>query len=238
MKYVNVNLLIARVATRAQTCSYTCTSIVFINNTMILVSVQVCAGTKILRDWGIISVNGECLINEVFQGVCSGLIETADRFRLLDQYANSPVSCSISHSQVGRFQPISLTIKVVDAIEFGKYFKFLLQVQNSMQSGRRNVFTVLMEEAGKLVCPDKIEIIRKNNKQKLYNYVIDLLQKNELGWSKDMVLSQGKPFVSQLVDVLWQLDGHHEKLAAQSCAIPEIFAQFQNYNDPESYKRK
>ena len=131
-------------------------------------------------------------------------------------------------------------IRVVDTVEFGKYVKFLLQVQNSIQSGRRNVFTVLMEEAGKLVCSDKVEIIRMNNKQKLYNDIIDLLQQNELGWSKDMVLSQGKPFVSRLVriDVLWQLDGHHEKLAAQSRAIPEIFAQFHNYNDPESYKQK
>ena len=56
---------------------------------------------------------------------------------------------------------------------------------------------MLMEEAGKLACPDKIEIICKNDKQKFYNDVIDLLQKNKLEWSKDMVLSQDKPFVSQ-----------------------------------------
>ena len=56
---------------------------------------------------------------------------------------------------------------------------------------------MLMEEAGKLACPDKIEIIRKNNKQKLYNDIIDLLQQNKLEWSKDMVLSQDKLFVSQ-----------------------------------------
>ena len=71
--------------------------------------------------------------------------------------------------------------KVVDAIEFGKYSKLLLQVQNSMEStSKRNAFIVLMEEAGKLVCLDKIEIIRKNNKLKLYNDIIDLLQKNKL----------------------------------------------------------
>ena len=34
-----------------------------------------------------------------------------------------------------------------------------------------------MEGAGKFVLPDKIEIVCKNNKQKLYNDFIDLLQK-------------------------------------------------------------
>ena len=95
-----------------------------------------------------------------------------------------------------------------------------------------------MEEAGKIVWPDKIEILRKNNKQKLHNDLIDLLKQNGLGWTKQNVLSEGRPFILQLVEILWQLDGHHEKLAAQSCAIPDIFASFQNYNVPENYKRK
>jgi len=95
---------------------------------------------------------------------------------------------------------------------------------------RRNAFTLLMEEAGKHVCPEKVDIVCKYNKQKLFNDVIDFLLKNKLGWTKDSVLSQGKSFASQLEDILWQLDGHHEKLAAQSCAIPEMFSRFQNYN--------
>jgi len=79
-----------------------------------------------------------------------------------------------------------------------------------------------MEEAGKLVCLEKVDIIYQN-KQKLYNDVIDYLLKNKLGWTKDSVLSLGKLFVSQLVKILWQLEGHHEKMAAHSCAIPAGF---------------
>jgi len=95
-----------------------------------------------------------------------------------------------------------------------------------------------MEGAVKLVCPDKIDIILKNNKQKLHNDLIDSLQQKGLGWMKENVLSKGKPFVTQLVHILWQLDGHHEKLAAQSCPIPDLFSTYQNYNVPENYKRK
>ena len=28
-----------------------------------------------------------------------------------------------------------------------------------------------------------------------------------------------KPFVAQLCDVVWQLDGHHPNLAVQQCAV-------------------
>lgn len=42
----------------------------------------------------------------------------------------------------------------------------------------------------------------------------------------------------QLGDILWRLDGHHEKLAAKQCAVPSTFLQFQGYNIPKSYKQK
>lgn len=45
---------------------------------------------------------------------------------------------------------------------------------------------------------------------------IKCLQEKDLRWSKENVLSAGKPFVTQLGDILWRLDGHHEKLAANS----------------------
>ena len=121
-----------------------------------------------------------------------------------------------------RFQSISLSVKVLNAVEFGKYLKFLLQASRERSSSSRDVFTVLMEGAVKLVFPDKIDIIWKNNKQKLHNDLIDSLQQKGL--------SKGKPFVTQLVHILWQLDGHHEKLAAQSCPIPDLFSTYQNYS--------
>ena len=86
--------------------------------------------------------------------------------------------------------------------------------------------------------PDKYDVTRKNNCQQLHNDIIKSLQEKELGWSKKIVLSAGRPFVMQLCDILWQLDGHHEKLVAQQCAVPRRFSQFQGYNVPESYKQK
>ena len=92
-----------------------------------------------------------------------------------------------------------------------------------------------MSEAGRLIWPEKYEIARKNNRQKIHSNLIGLLQEKNMGWTKQNVLSEGRPFVLQLTDILWQLDGHHEKLSAQACPIP---SKFQKYNVPESYKRK
>ena len=107
---------------------------------MILVSVQVCAGAKVLCDWCILSVNGDAILSEVFQGLCTGQIESANGFRLLQQYIDSPVSCAIAHSSTGRFQSILLSVKVQNAVEFGKYFKFVLRMEYGLPA---TVFTSL-----------------------------------------------------------------------------------------------
>ena len=47
--------------------------------------------------------------------------------------------------------------------------------------------------------------------------MIELLQEKNMRWTKQNVLSEGRPFVLQLTDILWQLDGHHEKFTTQTC---------------------
>ena len=203
-----------------------------------LVSVHLCAGAKVLRDWGIVDINSDSTVSEVFHGLTTGWIESADGFRHPEQYANSPVSCSIAPSQTGRFQSIPLNVKIQDAVEFGKFLKFVLQHSDEPPTLPKNAFAVLTKEAGRQMWPDKYELTRSNNRQKLHNDIIEYLRAKELGWSKENVLSAGKPFVTQLGDILWRLDGHHDKLAAQQCAVPSIFFGFQEYNVPENYKQK
>jgi len=92
----------------------------------------------------------------------------------------------------------------------------------------KNTFNILMSEVGRLVWPEKYKNVCKNNRQKLYNDIIELLQEKNLGWTKQNVLSEGRPFVMQLSDIIWQLDGHHEKFAMQTCPVPEFFQCFKN----------
>lgn len=50
---------------------------------MILLSVQVCAGVKVPHDWGVIDVNGDSTVLQVFHGLSNGQVECADYFHLI-----------------------------------------------------------------------------------------------------------------------------------------------------------
>ena len=103
----------------------------------------------------------------------------------------------------GKFQSIPLSIKVQDAVEFGKYLKFGLQYNAVWPTTSKNALEVLMKEVGRLMWPDMYDVTWKNNCQLLHNDIIKCLQKKQLGWSKENVLSAGKPFVAQLGEILW-----------------------------------
>ena len=48
-----------------------------------------------------------------------------------------------------------------------------------------------------------------SKKDELYNHVHAWLEKQELGWTSDIVDSSGKAFINVLTDVFWCIDGHH-----------------------------
>jgi len=97
-------------------------------------------------------VNDESVICEVFTGLFIGQIEGADGFRLPQQYIDSPVSYAIAHSPTGKSQSILLSVKIQNAVEFGKYFKFVIRMESgtshSAQTTTKNAFNILMSEAG------------------------------------------------------------------------------------------
>ena len=76
-----------------------------------LVSVQVCLGIQVLRDWGVLDVNGESTVGALFHGLSTGECES-EGFRLEIAYAD--VSCGISLSQSGKFQSLPLSVKKVN----------------------------------------------------------------------------------------------------------------------------
>ena len=54
-----------------------------------LVSVRVCVGVKVLCEWGVLDVNSESTIGEVFHGINTGQVESHNRFHLPEQYTDS-----------------------------------------------------------------------------------------------------------------------------------------------------
>ena len=77
-----------------------------------------------------------------------------------------------------------------------------------------------------------------NNKIKLKNDIIGLLQKNKVGWTAPNALSMGTQFVNTVAGCLWAIDGHHETLAQRSYGIPDELKFLSGYNKPENHKHR
>ena len=75
----------------------------------------------------------------------------------------------------------------------------------------------------------------KTRKDRLYNEIVKFLANNNVGWYDPQY---GKPFISDLCNVLWYVDGHHEVLASRSCPIPSLFKSFVGFNKPELSKHR
>ena len=78
----------------------------------------------------------------------------------------------------------------------------------------------------------------RNKKLALKNDLIAFFKQKGQGWGHHNVESHGKPFINNLGDALWYIDGHWQKFASRSKPMPDLFSAFQNYNVPEEYKKK
>ena len=71
-----------------------------------------------------------------------------------------------------------------------------------------------MSASRTLTLPNKIIQI-KNKKQQLYNDLIEHLESNNIMWYADEVADDGEKFLTDMVDLLWYIDGHHDDLTTE-----------------------
>lgn len=64
------------------------------------------------------------------------------------------------------------------------------------------------------------------------------LEEEKIGWLAGHVDTHGAPFINTMAEALWYVDGHHQKLHARSCAVPELLQRFSGYNRPEKHGHK
>ena len=76
----------------------------------------------------------------------------------------------------------------------------------------------------------------RNRKDELYNSVVQQLSVDGLGWHEP--LKYGKPFITNLCNLLWFIDGHHDVFRSRSCTIPTYFSKFVGFNRPELSKHR
>ena len=79
-------------------------------------------------------------------------------------------------------------------------------------------------------------IKERNRKDSLYNELIMFCSTKNLQWQEPE--KYGKPFLIDLCNTLWYIDGHHHVLKSRSCPIPSMFSQFVGFNKPELSKHR
>ena len=78
----------------------------------------------------------------------------------------------------------------------------------------------------------------RTKKDKLYNDFLKLLKEENALFPGIEFNSSGNNFVKTVVECLWHVDGHHEKLMKQSAPIPDYFMRFTGYNLPQLLKHR
>jgi len=190
----------------------------------------VCAvkGGKVFYPWKIhsISVPGKS-INEFFFSKVEPELCTTEVCSLEEAYLGS------SHEKLDR---IDMSLPLNDCVAiFGHYLKYIVKVSASVEVTPTNACKVLME-AGKRLSSNSFLPDRRNennNKDRLYNALLDYFDEHDMKWSASEVSSCGKNLMKALTDLLWYIDGQHERFNHQSCPIPKLFQDFQGFNCPE-----
>ena len=77
-----------------------------------------------------------------------------------------------------------------------------------------------------------------SKKDLLYNHLLALLEKGNLGWTSDVVESPGKEFVTLRTDMFWYIDGYRVTLVARYCPDFKESVDIQGYNVPVIHKPK
>lgn len=75
-------------------------------------------------------------------------------------------------------------------------------------------------------------------KDALYNDLISMFVSQKALLYESEINSIGKKLVTTLRDVLWHVDGHHNRLTERAISIPPMFQRFVGYNVPELSKHR
>lgn len=121
-------------------------------------------------------------------------------------------------------------IEVVSSFN-AKYVVFsLIDNENRPKSrANGNAFQKLMDSRKKLVLPQRKPDTR--NDYKIYNDVLDIMDKQGLGFSLEVVQSMGEKIVKTLAAAIFHMESHFDKMSSRSIHIPDLFKQFNNYVD-------
>lgn len=112
--------------------------------------------------------------------------------------------------------------------------------KSASSNHRPNAFSQLMKNASALSLPAKYNPSARsiNKKEQMFNDILALMQEKGLqGWHADTAQTIGARFVESIVNVLWYLDPHHDKLKERGAHLPRDLQAFHSYNNWQEKKQ-
>lgn len=206
---------------------------------MAVLSVQICVGLKVLKNWGLHPVDELATLADVLEQFSQQQMDGCSSFAFPEDLRGQPFDCFVGSTSSGPFQTTFLSAKVGDMLSFGKHLKFVIRPKEEavMATGTaRDAFQVMRNVQLAKHVPKKMT--ERTNRDKLKNKFIDFLNEEGVGWSADCVETTGKKFVGVMTDILWYLDGHEKTLMDRGITVPSLFAGFSGFNKPESHGHK
>ena len=111
---------------------------------MAVLSVQICVGLKVLKNWGLHPVDELAALADVLQQFALQQMDGCSSFTFPEDLRGQPFECFVGSTTSGPFQTTFLSAKVGDLLSYGKYFKFVItkDPEPEMTTAARDAFQV------------------------------------------------------------------------------------------------
>jgi hypothetical protein len=129
-----------------------------------------------------------------------------------------------------------LELPIVAETEHLSYFSGKVHPSGADCPFFMELFEILMSSGRKLSLPtpQAEDTQKQNNKIRLYNKVLQLLEKAGLGFTQQN-MDNGINFIQCINNSLWYIDPFLDKMYDMSCHLPMLFEHFSGYNDPNRH---
>ncbi|RIB19202.1 hypothetical protein C2G38_2182522 [Gigaspora rosea] len=168
------------------------------------INVQIIQESKILFAWKVVLVQADITIEQFF-------LELIEKYILsehLDLVEQVEVKCGNSKTSIN--QSIDLVCNLWEiAIEYGKHFVFQFRSQiTSSNYQRTNPFDIMLNMQNSITLPVWKPSVKPNKKGQLRNDIKTWIGNENGGWiGPDTAETIGKPFIQDLINALWYIDG-------------------------------
>ncbi len=208
---------------------------------MPFVNIRISKGSQILHGWYIHPIPYEISIKDFFIKLVNKELSPDCNITITSSEEIERVELSETPAAVAT--QVSLNCDIIELTKnVGIHIHYRLKTDDIIPVPiPQNGFTILMQNARKsqLHLPTFPQSEKINRKQTLRNDLVDWIHNHGGGWSTQLFANmQGKEFIISLTETIWYIDMHnHKKLEERSYHISELFLEFFDRANPESYKQ-